>query len=251
MPSSARRPATALASRARRVLGLALALATGPSALADAAPSPSRLLARLESEWASHVLAERPHEATRMGLHARDGALVPVTEDWLARERAWLAAFEARFAAVADVPLPRTRAVARDSLAARLARVRDDHARRVFEREPARYADLVGDAVEDVFRAAPGCGGSARATRRLRAVPEVLRAARVLVRDPSPAALAEGVRRFERVLELYRVGIPARTADCRDGYAQAALAEADSAATRALVAHLEALRERSAPVGSR
>jgi hypothetical protein len=246
MPRPARRPSAAPSIRARRCVPLALTLLALLATGANAAPSPSRALARLESEWTAHALAERPHEATRLGQHARDGVLVPVTEDWLARERAWLAGFEARFAAVATAPLSRARAAARDSLAARLARVRDDHARRVFEREPARYADLVGDGVADLFRREHDCSAAGRVARRLRAVPEVLRAARVLVREPARADVEAGIRRFEDVLELYRVGIPARTADCRDGYAQATLAEADSGAVRAVVEQLAWLRERLA-----
>ncbi len=237
---------------ARLPLAFSVALALVLGADGARAETPDREVARLEREWAGHLLASWPHEAARLGLPARDLPLVPVTQPWIESERAWLAAFAARLDAVHDADLPPAPAAARDSLAREVARLREAHdVRRVWEREPAAYAALAGEAIADVLAQDPPCTRARRATRRLRLVPETLRAARVNLREVSRGAAEQGAREFEDVLALYRTGIPARTGACHDEYVQAALSEADTAAVRAVESFLVFLREDLRPDVSR
>ncbi len=236
---------------ARPAMALALLLVLAPAAWA-AGIAPRTALAGLEREWSERLLARRPTEATRLGLHARDGALVPVTEDWIVAERVWLADFATRLAALPPAGASGARAVARDSLAARVARLRElDEVRRVWAREPSAYADLIGAAVGGALGRASACDRAHRAARGLRDVPETLRAARINLREPSAAAIDAGARAGEALLQRLRTEVPARTEGCRDAYSQAALAEADTAAVRAVEAFVRYLREDLRPPASR
>ncbi len=222
------------------VLAATLVMSAPAARTATAAPS----LAALEREWAAHLLEQRPWEATRAGLRANDGLLVAVTPAWIAADRAWRADFGARLAALPDARLSSRQAALRDSLHRQLEAwhaIEDEQ--RAWERDPARYGDLAGDAVRGALDRGGACGGAGKAARRLRRVPEVLRSARLNLREVPDSARVEGERRFRAVLALYRVEIPARVADCRDSYALAALAEADTLAVRAVESFLLFLRE--------
>ena len=74
-------------------------------------------------------------------------------------------------------------------------------------------------------------------------VPEVLRAARINLKDPPRIYTEVAISQFEGVLRLYREDVPAAGAECRDARIQADLAEADSGAVRATEEFLAFLRD--------
>jgi hypothetical protein len=80
------------------------------------------------------------------------------------------------------------------------------------------------------------------ATRRLRLVPEVLRAARVNLKDPPRIFTEVAISQFAGALDFYRNTIPGLTAECREPLLQADLAQADSLAVHAVAEFLEELR---------
>jgi hypothetical protein len=217
------------------------ALPVGPAA--SAAPA---AVARLEREHRKHRLAVRPDLATRAGDRRGDARLEPVTQASLAAEAGWLRDFAARLGAVPRDGLAPAARAALDSLAAATARAHAGIAvERRWERDPAAYLELVEDAVRALL---PGRGRStclqARAVaRRLARVPDVLRAARVNLRDPAPERVAGALPGYERTLRLYRAELPAFGARCREPRTQADLAEADTLAVRAVEDFLRYLRE--------
>jgi hypothetical protein len=224
-------------------LPMVLAVAPAPAATPDA----GRTLRALGREWQAHLRRQRPHDAERWGLGG-PGVALPVTRAWIDGERAWVSAFAARLEALPAAGLDPRRAAERDTLAARCSELVDsDVTRRAWDREPAMYATLAVDAVREALGRHDACGRARHATKRLRVVPELLRDARVRLAAAPSGAAAAGIARFEEALALYREELPARTADCRDAYAQAGLAEADSSAVRAVAGFLVFLREDLAP----
>ncbi len=235
-----------LLKRALPVPMLALLLATGaPATAAPAGPADGQL-ERLADEYLDGWLARRPDLATRFGLHRDDALLVPVSQATLAEDAARVRSLQARLAAIPRDRLSSGRALDRDLLAARLARARLDlEALRPFERAPGAYVELVAGSVQSLLErdSASPCSRVRAVAARLELVPEVLRAARINLRDPSRLAIEEAIERFEGTLRLYREALPALAAHCRDERAQADFAEADTTAIRAVEDFLAVLRE--------
>ena len=70
--------------------------------------------------------------------------------------------------------------------------------------------------------------------RQLKAIPEVLRAARVDMAHPSRLAVESAIRSLARTLEMLRRDVPAGIRECRDPGSVAALAESDTLAAHAV-----------------
>ena len=231
----------------RSAVVVALLLAGAPARPAGpAARAAPAGVTRLEREHREHRLAVRPDLATRAGDRRGDARLEPVTQASLAAEAGWLRDFAARLEAVPrDGLAPAARATL-DSLAAATARARAEIVvERRWERDPAAYLELVEDAVRALL---PGRGRStclrARAVaRRLARVPDVLRAARVNLREAAPERVAGALPGYERTLRLYRAERGQLGARCREPRTQADLAEADTLAVRAVEDFLRHLRE--------
>lgn len=209
---------------------LVLALAARVAVGADA----GGLLRNAEDEYRSHLLRARPDLASRLGLRTADGKLVPVTEATLRSDAAWLERFAGQRPAVEGVRL--------DTLRARVEREREPHASGAWRREPAAYLALGPFAVLEAA-AAPNtspCGRAKNVVRRLRALPEVLRAARVTLRDvaASDTAAAPWLAAMDSLRAL-----PARLAACREPTREADLVEADSLALAACERFVRFLRE--------
>jgi hypothetical protein len=228
---------------ARFAAGVAALLAVAGAVRAGAAPV---RVERLEREYREHRLAVRPDLATRAGDRRGDGRLEPVTQASLLAEADWLRAFARRLEAVPRAGEPPPARAAHDSLSAWTARAHNEiEVAHRWERDPAAYLDLVDDAVRALL---PGRGNSACAraravTGRLARVPDVLRAARVNLREPPPDLVAGALPGYERLLGLYRAELPAFGARCREPSTQADLAEADTLAVRAVEDFLGYLRE--------
>jgi hypothetical protein len=191
-------------------------------------------------------LERSPHDATGLGVHDGDRALLPVSETSLAEDLVWLRAFRGRLDSIPATALPRERVVERTLLAARVERLLLDlEVIRPFERDPGAYVPLVAGSIESVLERpiASPCQRLRNAARRLVQVPEVLRAARINLRNP-PRELTEiAIERFDGVLRFYRETVPELATGCRDAPTQADLAQADTTAVRAVEAFLRYLRE--------
>ncbi|MBI5711456.1 MAG: DUF885 domain-containing protein [Candidatus Eisenbacteria bacterium] len=235
-----------LLKRVPPVATLALLLATCVPAAAAPAGSADAQFERLAHEYLDGWLARRPDLATRLGLHREDALLSPVSQATLAEDAARARSLQARLAAIPRDRLSFERALDHDLLAARLARERLDlEVLRPFERDPGAYVELVAGSVQSLLEhdSASPCSRVRAVAARLDLVPEVLRAARINLRDPSRLAIEEAIGRFEGTLRLYREALPALAAGCRDDRAQADLAEADTTAIRAVEDFLVTLRE--------
>lgn len=222
---------------------LALACVAPP---ADAAREDARVRA-LGEEWLARLVERSPERASILGLRDHDHRLVPVTQATLDEDRAWNRAFAARLARIPAERLSPASALERDLLAAEAARTvawLEDI--RPFERDPAAYLPLIAGSVRTVLERPSGspCARVRTAAQRLTQMTEVLRAARINLRDPPAPLVDAALAPLEGVLRFYRETVPALATGCRDPRVQADLAQADTAAVRALESFLAHLRER-------
>ena len=236
-----------------RAAALFLAFASGlflSSASARAAPAADARFRELSEEFLGHWLGQRPHTATRLGLHDKDGELRVPTDTWLSDERDWLRGYQARLDSFARAT-PRAvlsfdRRLEYDVLRARVQRERlDAEVLRPFENNPNSYLALVAGSIQSLLdrRYAGTCTRLRSATRRLSVVPEVLRAAKINLRNPPEIATRSAIGQFEGVLRLYRERLPEAAEECRDPAIVASLTEADSEAVRAVESFVQFLRE--------
>ncbi len=216
-------------------MALALVLAA-PSAHAGSPVTPAARLRGAARRYEAHLLAERPDLGSRYGLERADERLEPVTEATLERDAALLASLRAELDTLAGGASLSVREHATlDTLDARIEREAVPLRTRAWRHEPARYRDLAHTAVLAVAtrpHVSP-CERTRRAIARLRAVPEVLRAAQVNLRDhlafdPEREAAAWAAAMFE-----LRTALPALAAGCHDPEREADLIEADSTALAA------------------
>ena len=222
--------------------GLLLAALAGHARADDAGAA----FRRLGNEFLAHWLSQRPQTATRLGLHTYAGVLLPLTPAWVASEAEWLRGLRSRLGAIPREALDFDRALERDVLAARIDReLLDLEVIRPWERNPNVYLDLVAGSVQSLLQRdfASSCSRVRSATRRLRMVPEVLRAAKLNLKHPPRLYTEVAISQAAGVLQFYRQAIPALTAGCRDPLAQADLAEADTGAVAAVQDFLTFLRE--------
>ncbi len=217
-------------------------VAAGLTAATPPGPAPARpgaqdqSVSRLADEYLDGLLAARPDLATRLGDHRRDALLEPMDERALDAEEARLAALEQRLASISRPDLSAAGALERDVLSARLEAERVElETVRPWQRDPAAYLALAGDAIQSVLERGPlsPCERSRALARRLARVPEALRGARVNLRDPPRVLVEEAGPALKRLLRFYRESLPDYATICRDERNQADLAQADSAAVRA------------------
>jgi uncharacterized protein (DUF885 family) len=200
---------------------------------------------RLSREYFDHWFERQPQAATRLGVHDRDGRLVPVTQSSLQQEAAWLDGFRARLAAVRRAELPFERALDYDVLAARVERgLLDVRVIRPYENNPNAYLDLIAGSVQSLVQRdfGPLPGRLRSAARRLSQVPEVLRAARINLKTPPRIATESAIGQYRGVLRFYRGELPAIADQCKDPVIQADVAEAANVASQAVeqfIAYLE------------
>ena len=74
-------------------------------------------------------------------------------------------------------------------------------------------------------------------------MPEVLRAAKINLKNPPEIATRSAIGQFEGALRLYRERLPEAAQECRDASIVASLSEADSGAVRAVQSFVQFLRE--------
>jgi uncharacterized protein (DUF885 family) len=225
-------------------LALALGLALGIAGPLFADTQDERLV-KLGDEFLDGWLTRHPELATRLGLHGWDSKLVPVTQASVESDVQWLREMRARLRAIPIGELSFERAQEHDLLMARIERERIDLEEvRSWERNPGYYLDLVAGSVLAVLERdySSPCERVILATRRLKQVPEVLRAARVNLKDPPRLYTEVAIAQFAGALDFYRTTIPALTVECREPLLHGDLAEADSLAVHAVQEFLEELR---------
>lgn len=239
------------------MLAIVIAIALGGEAFAgpDSSPEPQRprtpgrgdaAFLRLGNEFIDHVMRTRPHVATRLGVHAYDDLLIPVTQPSLDADAAWFRTFRNDLASVPRASLSFARTLEYDLLTARIEReLLDLETIRPYETNPNTYLDLIASGIQSLIQRdfASPCRRMTATTRRLRQVPEVLRAARINLRNPPRIATEVAIGQFEGVLNLYRTEIAAAAARCKEPRVQADLAEADTLAVRAVQSFITFLRE--------
>jgi len=218
------------------IVALALAIGIATAGMARAASGDAEMT-RLGHEYLTEWMRRHPQLATRLGVHDRDEALPPITEQSVASDVAWLKAFRVRLRALAPERL---------GFEARLDRIVLDRRidRELLELEDVRswrtnpnvYVDLVSGPILALLQRdyAPINTRVRAATRRLKAVPEVLRAARLNLQHPSRIATEVAIAQSAGVIELYRTTVPALTAACHDPTLVADLTEADTSAAQAV-----------------
>ena len=200
----------------------------------------------LEDEYFDRWFAFHPQEATRLGVHRYDDRLEPVTAASVAKETAWLHDFRKRLAALPVAGLGYDDRIDRAALAARVDRqLLELEEVRGWERNPNFYVNLVTSPVLALLQRnfASPCSRIRSATRRLRAVPEVLRDAEVNLRHPPRLYTEVAIDQVRGALRFYRETVPALSATCHEPGLQADLAEADTVAVRATESFLRFLQE--------
>ena len=201
-------------------------------------------LAKRVADQAARVRLDEPNAPGGLGWGA---GITPVTQQVIDEDRAFRADALSELIAIersGATLSPRARADAA-SLRGRLEQwaIDRDELRR-FETDPGYVCPRVDDTLRELLAGRPGalCRRLPLATRRLRAVPELLRAAKVGLREPSPLSIEFAIARLTRALELYRKTMPSALLDCRESGAMAHFATADTLAVRALEQHIEWLR---------
>jgi len=235
--------------RSAPIRALAVALLAGAllavAGAAGAGPA-DRRFERFGDEFLAEWLSRRPQLATRLGVHDHDRELRVVTQTTLAEDAAWLKTMRARLEEMPRADLEFERALDRDVLAARIDReLLDLEVIRPYETNPNAYVELIAGSIQSLIqrRFAPPCDREIAVIRRLRQVPEVLRAAQVNLRHPPRLYTQVAIGQFAGVLTLYREQVAGIAADCRAPGLEADLAVADSAAVRAVEAFIAYLRE--------
>jgi uncharacterized protein (DUF885 family) len=210
--------------------------------------SPNSRYDKLAAEFMTHWLSLRPQNATRIGIHDEDGQLVPITDVRIDAERAWYRDFQSRLDALArrSSSLSFERRLDLQVLSARVRRDRLDlDVVKPFENNPNSYLPIVAGSIQSLLdrRFAPICNRLGSVSQRLRQVPEVLRAAKINLKNPPKIATESAISQFQGALRLYREQVPLAAQGCREARIQADLAEADSLAVTATVEFIDYLRE--------
>ena len=208
-----------------------------PAATAAGAPTPLAVRASKQADrFLAGWLERHPEEATRLGKHDGDASLPALSAPALQDDAAWFAAWRDTLGAFSIDRLPPEIAIDVRLALARAAEEDRTARDRLAERDPDFALRVLEAAIETPVRGfyAPACSRAATLRRRLRAVPEYLRDARLALREPSRACAEAASLRVAALLELCRATLPDLLGPCHEPRIQADLAEGDSAATAAI-----------------
>lgn len=182
------------------------------------------------------MLKARPDLAGRDGSAQADDRLEPVTEATLERDTAELAAIEAALGAIDTVALDTRERATLDTLRARAGRESAALRAGLWRASPDPYLALAHAApLEAATRKRVGaCERARRTAARLRAVPEVLRAAEVNLRAAPPFDRDAAVASWRAAMMDLRLELPRLFDACHDAERYAAFVEADTLALGAM-----------------
>ena len=221
--------------RAARSLALPLAVLLGlalPAAAAHAlSPVPRGDLAKLEARHAQLLARFRPDLAANWSVETPPGEpFVGLNESNVESHLRMLRAMLEQAKA-----LPAE--ARKESLVVRLERQIEETAPGgVLRRDHLLWLDIVSAAARAPLASGPasGCARTTRIARQLRAVPEALRGAAVLLRSAPPPNDRAFETQVSRVEWLFRQDLPSRTEVCREPRRLVEFARADTLAARAL-----------------
>jgi hypothetical protein len=217
------------------VSALALAACFALAALAPPAhafgqkpkPDPSKL----DAKYAQLLARYRPDLAIDWGVET------PADEPFLGLDEASVDAHLRQLRELHAQAKALPPSASAESLAVRLEReIAQTEPGGLLHRDHLLWLDIVSAAARApvVAGSMSGCVRAVRITRQLRAVPEALRGAAVLLRAaPPPDGLAFETR-INRVEWLFRQDLPSRTEACRESRRLAEFTQADTLAARAL-----------------
>ena len=202
----------------------------------------------LASRVAAHAARVRLDEPNAPGGLGWGAELTPVTQQVIDEDRAFRTGAMRELNSIASSGVALSPGARADAalLRGRLDQwaIERDELRR-FETDPGYVCPRLDATLRDLLagRAGALCRRLPLATRRLRAVPELLRAAKVSLAKPSFLGVDFANARLAQTLTLYRNTMPAALLDCRESGAMAHFATADTLAVRAIAQHIEWLRE--------
>src|SRR5580765_5605894 len=200
----------------------------------------------LANRFLTGWLARRPQIATRLGDHSADGRLELVTPASVRADVTWLKQSRDELRTIQRYQLSLDHRIDYDLLRARIEReLIELEDVRSWERNPNYYLDLVAVSVQSLLHRdyAPISRRVHDATLRLRRDPEILRAAQINLKKPPRAFVETAISQYGGALRFYRETVPALTRDCHEPQLHAELAEADTAAVRAVQEFIVELRE--------
>ena len=212
---------------------------TGPGqGRAQREPHRDTSLPGLQTRFESLLAIHRPDLAQRYALPARSAPFVPLNEATIDEHEAELRFLLAAADSIERGGGARSGASARaDTLRARIARELEETAPGgALRRDALLWLDIVAAAASAPFESGPtvGCDRTHRAALHLRAVPEALRGAAVLMRGANPPDPQVFESRLASLEGLLRRDLPARTDACKEGRRLAEFAEADTLAAASL-----------------
>ena len=216
----------------------ARAAAAGAPAASAAAPArdDARLSQVLDGFYAEYPRLY-PSEATDLGLHERDGELEDLSAAGLAREQAFLKAWDGKIAAVPLAGLSiegRFDAqLVRQSIAARLFDLEKLQSHR---RRASVYLGLCSHAINSLINRdyAPAAIRLRAVVARAGRIPQLLRTAEQNLDLLSPASVDITLRNLDATVEFFRRDVPAAFESVKDAAAQAELRKATEGAAKAL-----------------
>lgn len=212
-----------------RAIAAVLGLVAGVASAAT--PDVRADLGRLEARHAQLLARYRPDLAETWGVP------LPLGENFVGLSEPTIDAHErllrAMFVEVKALPSSNRS----ESLCTRLDRELAETGKDgLLRRDALVWLDIVAAAARAPLLNGPasGCSRTVRVTRQLRAVPEALRSAAVLMRGAHPPNSRAFEDRVGRVESLFRRDLPARTEVCREPRRLVEFARADTLAARAL-----------------
>ena len=199
----------------------------------------------VQREWLARLRERRPELAVRLGVSARRDRLLPITDVSLSEDSAWLAGIERRLEAVEANSLTPARRADRLALLAWCARERAATAPGgAWRRDPGAHLARIARAIDEPLAwRGSACKRAQWVTRRLTAVPGLLRGAQVALDHFDPAAAGPAAARLEEMLDHWRDGLAVAAGECRDGPRFADFVVADTLARRAGQEFLEWLQD--------
>ncbi len=213
---------------ARRLFAFA-GLVAGVAAAAT--PEVSAELARVEARQAQLLARHRPDLAELWNLET------PAGEAFVGLSESNIAAHARALHTMLDRASTLPAGARTDSLRARLAlELAETEPGGALRRDALLWLDIVAAAARAPLASGPasGCSRTHRVTRQLRAVPEALRGAAILLRGaPAPDGRMFEAR-VSRVEWLFRQDLPSRTEVCKEPRRLAEFARADTLAATAL-----------------
>ena len=212
---------------------LAWSACTASLPAAAASTEPPAELGRLEARHAQLLARHRPDLVVEWGVGA------PTGEPFVALSETNIDAHARALRALLDRARPLPAEPRADSLRARLAReLAETEPGGALRRNALLWLDIVAAATRAPLAMGKpgGCARTIRIARRLRAVPEALRGAAILLRGAPPPDGRTFEERVSRVEWLFRKDLPSRTEPCKEPRRLAEFVRADTLAGKALAA---------------